>query len=172
MLKAQAKNIPVCLTVTHLDALNLARSGFNHAVNYRSAMVYRLAHIVQGADKLRMMDNFVDRLYPGRSKILREATAAEIKATVIMGMPIDQASGKIRDVAFRDDEQDYSVPAWIAIIPAHSVNGEIVKCPCQHPNVTMPAEMSSYRASRKLDDILHDVYEITLGSAEVAPQST
>ena len=98
MIRTQAQEVEVCLTVTHIDALVMARSGFHHSVNYRAAMVFGRAHIVDDpAEKLRLMDNFIDRVYPGRSKLIRQPNAGEFKATTMMGMEIETASGKIRD---------------------------------------------------------------------------
>jgi uncharacterized protein len=165
MIKAQAEGIPVCLTVTHLDALNLARCGFNHAVNYRCAMVFGQAVKVENDAKLQLMDRFIDRFYPGRSRLLRPATNKEIKATTILGMPIDQASAKIRDVDFGDNEEDYAVPAWTALIPIKMVMGDMVECPRQLPGVKRPKGMRAYRPGRKLDDVVAETYRETFGSS-------
>jgi uncharacterized protein len=97
MIRAQAKGMPVCVTVTHHDALVLARSGFHHSVNYRCAMAYGQARAVTDpAAKLRAMNAFVDRFYPGRTAALRPPTAQEIKAIDIVEMQIDDAAAKIR----------------------------------------------------------------------------
>jgi len=161
MIKSQAESIPVCLTVTHLDALDLARCGFNHAVDYRCAMVFGQARKIESEAKLGLMDRFIDRFYPGRSRILRPPTASEIKSVTILGMPIDQASAKIRAVGFGDNEEDYAVPAWTAVIPIKTVMGEIVECPRQMPGVERPKGMRAYRAGRKLDEILAETYRET-----------
>jgi nitroimidazol reductase NimA-like FMN-containing flavoprotein (pyridoxamine 5'-phosphate oxidase superfamily) len=119
MLRAQDKGIPVCLTVTHVDSLVMARSGFHHSVNYRSAMVFGTAHAVTDLGrKLRLMDNYVDRVYPGRSRLIRPPNRQEFKATTMMEMEIESASGKIRDKHVDDEEEDYAgVPAWSALYP-------------------------------------------------------
>ena len=99
-IRNQNKGLPVCLTVTHVDALVMARSGFHHSINYRSVMAFGTAHaITDRAEKLRLMDNFIDRIYPGRSKLIRQPNEQELKATTLMGMEIESASGKIRDQA-------------------------------------------------------------------------
>ena len=80
MIRSQSKGLPVCLTVTHTDAIVLARCGFNHSVNYRSAMAYGNAYMVEDpAEKLAAMDSFLDRFFPGRSKLMRPPTEQEIK---------------------------------------------------------------------------------------------
>jgi hypothetical protein len=87
MIRFQKPGVPVCVTVTHLDALVLARSGFHHSVNYRSAMAFGTARLVEGEDeKLRAMDGFIDRFYPGRSKLLRAPNSGDIKATTFIMM--------------------------------------------------------------------------------------
>ena len=97
MLRSQKPGVPVCLTVTHLDSLVLARCGFNHSVDYRSAMCFGTAHFIDDPqEKERALDSMVDRFYPERAKSLRTSTTQELKATTVIGMTIDQASAKVR----------------------------------------------------------------------------
>ena len=167
MIRSQSKGVPVCLTVTHVDSLVLARCGFNHSVNYRSVMAYGTAHMVEGkAEKLAAMDSFLDRFYPGRAKLMRAPTAQEIKATTFVGMEMEQASGKVRDMGVHDEEEDYAVPAWTALLPVRTVLGEPVECERQMPGVTMPEEMAGYRAGRALDEIFLESYRTLYGAGE------
>ena len=155
MLRNQASGIPVCLTVTHTDAIVLARCGFNHSINYRSVMAYGNAHVIEDpAEKLSAMDSFIDRYFPGRSKLVRPATEKEIKATTFVGMAMEQASGKIRNEPVHDDEEDYAVPAWTALLPIRTVIGAAQECPRQMAGLTRPEGMSAYRADRPLDEIM------------------
>ena len=126
MVRTQGPGLPVCLTVTHIDSLVMARSGFHHSVNYRAAMAFGTAHLIDDqAEKLRLIDNFVDRIYPGRSKLIRRPNPQEFKATTMIGMEIETASGKIRDKHVADEEEDYAdVPAWSALYPITQVIGE------------------------------------------------
>jgi len=164
MLRAQAAGIPVCLTVTHVDALVLARSGFHHSINYRTAMVYGTAHLIEDeAEKLAAIDNFISRLFPGRSKLLRPATKKEIKATAFLRMEIEQASAKIRNETMGDDEEDYAVPAWTALLPIRTVVGAAQECPRQMAGVTRPEGMSSYRTERNLDEIMLEAHRAVFG---------
>ncbi len=167
MLRAQTEGIPVCLTVTHTDALVLARCGFNHSINYRSVMAYGTAHaIADHAEKLAAMDSFIDRYFPGRSKLLRPATDKEVKATTFVVMKIAQASGKIRNEPIHDDEEDYAVPAWTALLPIRTVLGDIVECPRQLAGVTKPADMDPYQPGRDLDAVMRETYAKLYGTAD------
>ena len=106
MLRSQKPGVPVCLTVTHLDSLVLARCGFNHSVDYRSAMRFGTAHLVEDpAEKERALDSMVDRFHPGRAALLRTSTVQELKATTVVGMTIDEASAKVRSKGVADEEE-------------------------------------------------------------------
>ena len=163
MIKAQRDGLPVCLTVTHLDALVQARSGFHHSVNYRAVMAWGTAHAVTDkVEKLRLMDNFIDRIYPGRSDLIRQPTTQELKATTLIGMEIETASGKIRDKHVSDDEEDYAgVPAWTAVIPVSQVLGDPSECARQIPGLAMPKEMAPFHKGARLDEVMRDAYAAT-----------
>ena len=165
MLRTQGPGLPVCLTVTHVDSLVMARSGFHHSVNYRSAMVFGTAHIVDDpAEKLRLMDNFVDRIYPGRSKLIRQPTPQEFKATTMVGMQIETASGKIRDKHVADEEEDYdTVPAWSALYPITQVLGEPSACPRTLPGLTRPEEMADFVPGTRFDELMTKTFRKTFG---------
>src|SRR5580692_12917648 len=97
MLRTQAKGIPVCVTVSHVDALILARSAFRHSLNYRAVMAFGTASIVDDpAEKEAGLNAFIERIYPGRTGYMRPIAPQELKATSLMGMTIDNASAKIR----------------------------------------------------------------------------
>jgi nitroimidazol reductase NimA-like FMN-containing flavoprotein (pyridoxamine 5'-phosphate oxidase superfamily) len=160
MIRFQKPGVPVCLTVTHLDALVLARSGFHHSVNYRSVMAFGTAHLLEGeAEKRRAMDGFIDRFYPGRSKLLRAPNGQEFKSTTFMTMEIEQASAKIRETHVGDEEEDYALPIWAARIPVRQVVGEPEPCPRQHPDTAIPAGMVAYRTGRRLDEVLTEAHQ-------------
>lgn len=122
-LKA-SESTQVCLTVTVLDGLVLARSGFHHSANYRSVMIYGTAMKVEGdAAKTERLKRFVDGLYPGRWDTLRPMNDQELKATTILTMPIEEASAKIRSGPPIDDEEDYALPIWAGVLPVRQVTG-------------------------------------------------
>ena len=159
MIRFQKPGVPVCVTVSHLDALVLARSGFHHSVNYRAVMAFGTARLVEDAgQKRRALDGFVDRFYPGRSALLRAPNKQEIKATTFIVMPIDQASAKIRDTHVGDEEEDYALPIWAARYPVRQILGEAEPCPRQHKDAAIPPGMAPYRAGRALDDVLTEAY--------------
>jgi hypothetical protein len=161
MIRSQSAGLPVCVTVTHLDAIVQARSGFHHSVNYRSVMAFGSASLVTDADeKIRLMDGFVDRFFPNRSREIRPANEQEIKATSFVVMPIDEASGKIRSTHVSDDEEDYALPVWAARIPVRQLLGQAEPCPRQLPDVEMPPAMTGYRTGRDLDETLLEAYHL------------
>lgn len=122
MLKSIAEGIDVCVTVTIVDGLVLARSGFHHSINYRSAMLFGRAHLVSEEEAKRdAMRAFVERFYPGRWNTLRAVTKKELKATSVLALDIDEASAKIRTGPPIDDEDDYKLPIWAGVIPVTMV---------------------------------------------------
>ena len=164
-IRSQNKGLPVCVTVTHVDALVMARSGFHHSINYRSVMAFGTAHaITDEATKLRLLDNFVDRIYPGRSKLIRQPTPQEFKATTLMGMEMEQVSGKIRNKHVSDEEEDYAgVPAWSSLYPITQVIGEASECERQLPGLTRPQEMADFEPGTRLDALMTKMYSVTFG---------
>ncbi len=125
MLLALQRHPHICLTVTILDALVVARSGFHKSVNYRSAMLFGKPYKVEDpAEKLAKMEAFVERLYPGRWRELRPVTRQELKATTVLGMHIEEASAKVRTGPPVDDAPDYALPIWGGVIPVRQVFGE------------------------------------------------
>lgn len=122
MLVALEKRPDVCITVTHVDGLVIARSGFHKSINYRSAMLFGRPYKVEAeADKLARMEAFVERLYPGRWRELRPVARQELKATTVLGMKIDEASAKVRTGPPADDEPDYALPIWAGVVPIRTV---------------------------------------------------
>lgn len=164
MLRAQAGGIPVCLTVTHMDGLVLARSGFNHSINYRSVMAYGIAHRIEEPDaKRRAMDAFVERFFPGRNATLRAPTEQEVKATSILSMEIEQASAKVRATGPGDDEEDFALPVWAGVVPLRTVIGAAQDCPRLPAGLTPGDDLASYRDGRVLDEAFLETYRHNYG---------
>jgi nitroimidazol reductase NimA-like FMN-containing flavoprotein (pyridoxamine 5'-phosphate oxidase superfamily) len=124
MLRATKAGVPVCVTATQIDALVLARSGFNHSFDYRSVMVlgraYELTDETEVLDALRA---FIEHLYPGRWDELRPPTRQELKATTVLWTDLNEASAKIRDVGAHDEPGDEKWPAWAGSIPLATTFG-------------------------------------------------
>ncbi|RWP74669.1 MAG: pyridoxamine 5'-phosphate oxidase family protein [Mesorhizobium sp.] len=155
MLRNLRGGTPACLTVSHLDGLVLARSGFNHSANYRSAMCFGTARIIDEPDeKLKALAGVVDRFYPGRSETLRPISVQEAKATTVIGMRIEEASAKVRAKGVGDDEEDYGHPVWAGVIPVRMVVGAAEPCPRLLPGVERPQNLARYAEGARLDDAL------------------
>src|SRR6266513_1629068 len=108
MLRAQRDGIPVCLTVSHVDGLVLGRCAFRHSLNYRAVMVFGTAAAIEDeAAKEAHFNGFIERLYPGRSRVMRPISPQELKATMLLSMAIEEVSAKIRDDGPIDLEGDY-----------------------------------------------------------------
>ena len=129
-LKHLAKGFPACLTVTLVDGVVLARSIFNHSMNYRSVVLLGQAEpVTERTEKLAALVAFSERILPGRWDEVREPSAKELKATSILRLPITEASAKVRSGPPGDDEPDYAIPVWAGVIPTALVQGTPVPDP-------------------------------------------
>jgi nitroimidazol reductase NimA-like FMN-containing flavoprotein (pyridoxamine 5'-phosphate oxidase superfamily) len=120
ILSAVATGTPVCATVTHLDGLVLARSGFHSSMNYRSVVVQGTARVVDDPDeKMRLLDALIDQLMPGRRADLRAPTAGEMEATqvVALALALDHVSAKVRDGGVKEGPEDQLPHVWGGVIP-------------------------------------------------------
>ena len=117
---------PLCITVTHLDGLVLARSVFHHSMNYRSAVLYgRGTLLTDPEEKMAALEIFTEKLIPGRWADARQPNETETKATHIVSVPIDLASAKVRVGPPGDDEEDYALDVWAGVLPMRAVFGEL-----------------------------------------------
>jgi uncharacterized protein len=118
MLRTLDGGVDACLTVTLVDGIVLARSIFNHSINYRSVVVLgRAAAVTDVDEKLWALEAFSARLLPGRWPDVRPPTATELKATSILRLPLSEASAKMRTGPPKDNEEDYGWPVWAGVIP-------------------------------------------------------
>jgi hypothetical protein len=116
--------VPVCVTVTHIDALVLTRSAFHHSVNYRSVVVFgQPEEVTDPAEKEARLRTFMEQLMPGRWDALRPVKPKELKATRLLRLSLDEASAKIRDYGPADDKADFDWPAWGGLIPIEMRTG-------------------------------------------------
>ncbi|HXT94169.1 MAG TPA: pyridoxamine 5'-phosphate oxidase family protein [Trebonia sp.] len=132
----------VCVTVTHLDGLVAARSVFSHSVNYRSAVIFGTATIVQDEDErweaLRLI---TDNLIPGRWAAARQPTTKEMAATAVMSVPLTEASVKIRAAGPADDDEDYALDVWAGVLPISVTFGTPEPDPKLRPEIPLPAHI-------------------------------
>jgi nitroimidazol reductase NimA-like FMN-containing flavoprotein (pyridoxamine 5'-phosphate oxidase superfamily) len=131
--------LPVCLTVTHVDALILARSGFHHSMNYRSVMVHGTAYdVTDPAEKLLALDALVDQVVAGRSKDSRPANKKELAATAVIRLDLDEVSAKIRTGGVNDEPEDLALPHWAGVVPLRKGYETPVADPLLAPGTELP----------------------------------
>jgi len=124
MLRNLSKGIDVCVTVTLVDGLVLARSAFHHSINYRSVVILGKAQLVEDIDeKNRALEAFTEHVVPGRWADVRWPTELELKATSVLKLPIEEASAKIRTGDPKDDQQDYAMDIWAGVLPLSAEAG-------------------------------------------------
>jgi nitroimidazol reductase NimA-like FMN-containing flavoprotein (pyridoxamine 5'-phosphate oxidase superfamily) len=125
MLRQMKESVPVCVTVTLLDGLVLARSIFNHSMNYRSVVVLGKATLVdQPEEKLEALRLLSEHIIPGRWNDVRQPSEKELKATSVLRLAIEEFSAKVRSGPAIDDEEDYSYPTWAGVVPLEIKSGE------------------------------------------------
>lgn len=135
----KSAGLDVCLTVSMMDGLVLARSGFHHSANYRSVMIYGRAEKVEDPDmKTAHLKRFVDSLFPSRWDSLRPMTNQELKATTVLALPINEVSAKVRSGGPIDDEPDYELPIWAGVLPMTTLIGNPIADERNLPGVSMP----------------------------------
>jgi nitroimidazol reductase NimA-like FMN-containing flavoprotein (pyridoxamine 5'-phosphate oxidase superfamily) len=118
MLRTLERGVDACLTVTLVDGIVLARSIFNHSINYRSVIVLgRAVPVEEAEEKLQALEAFSHRVLPGRWADVRPPTAKELKATAILRLPLGEVSAKARTGPPHDYEEDLAVPVWAGVIP-------------------------------------------------------
>ena len=148
MLRRLNEGIPVCVTVTLLDGLVLARSIFNHSMNYRSVVVLGTAQVIEDPqEKLAALRTLSEHIIRGRWEESRQPNEKELKATSILRMPIQEFSAKVRQGPAIDDEADYSFPTWAGVIPLEVTAGVPISDSRLDPATKLPGYASSY--SRK-----------------------
>jgi nitroimidazol reductase NimA-like FMN-containing flavoprotein (pyridoxamine 5'-phosphate oxidase superfamily) len=145
MLRHADSGIPVCVTVTLLDGLVLARSIFNHSMNYRSVVVVGTAISIEDrAEKLAALQALSEHILPGRWKDSRQPNEQELKATSVLQLPIEEFSAKVRQGPVIDDEEDYSFPTWAGIIPLSMISHPPVNDSRLLEGIAQPAYARKY----------------------------
>ncbi|WP_405446388.1 pyridoxamine 5'-phosphate oxidase family protein [Streptomyces erythrochromogenes] len=131
--------LPVCVTVTHVDGLVLARSAFHHSLNYRSVVVHGTARQVTDEEECRTaLDAMIDAVAPGRSGDVRPASAKELAATAVIRVDLDEVSAKLRTGPSNDDAEDLGLPHWAGVVPVGTTYGTPVPAADLDPGIALP----------------------------------
>jgi nitroimidazol reductase NimA-like FMN-containing flavoprotein (pyridoxamine 5'-phosphate oxidase superfamily) len=145
MLRNLDQGIPACVTVTLLDGLVLARSIFNHSMNYRSVVILGTAHAVTDQEeKLKALQILSDHIIPGRWTDSRQPNEKELKATLALKLPIEEFSAKVRQGPPLDDEEDLSFQTWAGVIPLQMVASEPIDDPTLQGEIKIPEYARNY----------------------------
>jgi nitroimidazol reductase NimA-like FMN-containing flavoprotein (pyridoxamine 5'-phosphate oxidase superfamily) len=146
MMRELSAGIDVCVTVTIIDGLVLARSAFHHSMNYRSVVIFGTAEMVTGeGEKIEALRALTEHIVPGRWPDVRWPNAKELKATTVLTLPIDEASAKVRTGGPIDDEEDYDMDVWAGVLPLNLKTGLPMSDTRLKKGVIVPEHISKYR---------------------------
>lgn len=145
MIRTLQSGAPVCITVTLLDGLVLARSAYHHSMNYRSVVVLgTMSTVTDPNEKLTVFNALVENIVPNRSTQVRPPSEQENKATALMAITLNEASAKIRTGPPIDDEPDYDLPVWAGVVPLTLQANTPIPDNRLMPNVTCPENIQYY----------------------------
>lgn len=145
MLRALKSGIDVCVTVTLVDGMVMARSAFHHSMNYRSVVVFGRAVAVEVRDeKFAALRALTEHLAPGRWDETRQPTEGEMRATLVLALPLAEVSAKVRTGPPVDDEEDYALPVWAGVVPLKLVAGAPVADPRLPQEIEPPPHVLNY----------------------------
>jgi nitroimidazol reductase NimA-like FMN-containing flavoprotein (pyridoxamine 5'-phosphate oxidase superfamily) len=145
MLRTLSEGVPVCVTVTLVDGLVLARSAFHHSVNYRSVVMLGTARLVADpAEKMEALRLFTEHVMKGRWDEVRWPTEQEMNATTVLALPLEEVSAKVRTGGPVDDEADYTLPVWAGVLPLEMVRKEPIADPQRKADQPLPAYIKNY----------------------------
>jgi hypothetical protein len=146
MLRGLSAGLPVCITVTLTDGIVLARSVFNHSMNYRSVVALGNATLIDDpVEKLRALQAFADKLLPGRWHDARQPNDKELKATSVLKLPLTEVSAKVRTGGVEDDAEDYALSVYAGIIPLRLVPDPPVRDERCDPSIPTPAYATNFK---------------------------
>ena len=144
-MKTLASGAPFCLNVTLLDGIVCSPSATGHSVNYRSVVVMGKAEIVEGeAAKLAAMRDFVEYVIRGRWATVRPPTEQELKGTMVLSVPLVEASAKLRTGFAVNEDEDYATPTWTGVIPMKWISQTPVPDPRGNPKIPAPPNIQNY----------------------------
>jgi hypothetical protein len=145
MLRTLSEGIPVCVTVTLVDGLVLARSAFHHSANYRSVVVLGTARLVSDpAEKMEALRLFTEHIMKGRWDDIRQPTEQELKGTTVLALPLEEVSAKIRTGGPIDDEEDYALPIWAGVLPLPVTPGTPIPDARLKAGIAVPENVAKY----------------------------
>lgn len=139
MRELAEKKLPVCISVTLIDGIVLARSAFHHSVNYRSVVMFSKAEVVTDEKEIyQALEVFTNKIQPGRWNDIRQPNESEWKKTMVLSFPIAEASAKIRTGGPKDDEEDYALDIWAGVVPLQTTRLAPVADPVLKVGVELP----------------------------------
>jgi uncharacterized protein len=145
MLRTLSEGIPVCVTVTLVDGLVLARSAFHHSANYRSVVILGTARLVEDpAEKMEALRLFTEHIMKGRWQQIRQPTEQELKATTVLALPLEEVSAKLRSGGPVDDEEDYDLPIWAGVLPLPVIPGAPIADARLKAGIAVPENVAKY----------------------------
>jgi nitroimidazol reductase NimA-like FMN-containing flavoprotein (pyridoxamine 5'-phosphate oxidase superfamily) len=146
MLRTLSAGVPVCVTVTLIDGLVLARSAFHHSVNYRSVVILGTARVVDDAtEKMEALRLFTEHIMKGRWDEIRWPNERELKVTTVLALPLEEVSAKVRTGGPVDDEEDYALPVWAGVLPLPVSAGAPIPDLRLNTGTEIPAYIKAYR---------------------------
>jgi uncharacterized protein len=149
MLQTLEQGVPACVTVTLVDGLVLARSAFHHSINYRSVVVFGTGMLVSDPEEKRaVLEALTNHLIPGRWEEIRQPNSQELKRTLVLAIPIEEASAKIRVGPPLDDDEDYELSVWAGVVPLKLAADAPVPDPRLSPGITAPEYAIAYPGPR------------------------
>ncbi|HHF3002929.1 TPA: pyridoxamine 5'-phosphate oxidase family protein [Vibrio diabolicus] len=145
LLRSLKLGVQTCLTFTLFDGWVLARSAFHHSAHYRSAVVFGQFEMVQdNQEKDRLLNHFIEQIAPGRTKQVRLSNKKELKATMLLRIPLTEASVKISNFGVNDDAEDMDIPVWAGVLPYRTVVGPLQACEDLYEGIAEPDYRSAY----------------------------
>jgi uncharacterized protein len=140
---AQEEGLPVCVTVTRLDGLVLARSAFHHSINYRSVVAHGVARrVTDSEEQSAVLDALVDHVVPGRAADSRRADAKELAATAVLRLDLEEVSAKVRQGPPNDEPEDLGLPYWSGVVPVSRVHGTPLPAEDLAPGTALPGYLT------------------------------
>lgn len=145
LLRSLKQGVQTCLTFTLFDGWVLARSAFHHSAHYRSVVVFGQFEVVEdNQEKDRLLNHFIEQIAPGRTEQVRLSNEKELKATMLLRIPLTEASVKISNFGVNDDAEDMDIPVWAGALPYRTVVGPLQACDDLYEGIAEPDYRSAY----------------------------